>query len=88
MSTRPPIGSIDRTHSHVTRRLKAERREILFTIRLTDLEAQMLAAAAQRAGVTPTQLARERLFPSGVADQSLGRLERLLSRLERLDQER
>jgi hypothetical protein len=78
MSERPPIGSIGR-HSEARRHYKVERRRVLLTIRLTDLEAEILARAAQNAGMSPTKLARARLFSTDV-DERIARLEQLIRR--------
>lgn len=80
---RPAIGSVGVEEKYDRPHRKRIRRRLLFTIRLTDLEAEILERAATRAGLTPSQLARARLFASDVADDRIAKLEDRLDRLER-----
>jgi hypothetical protein len=82
VAERPAVGSVARLDD-ARRHVKVERRRVLFTIRLTDLEAEMLARAALRAGLSPSKLARARLFSSDV-DERIARLEQLIRRALKL----
>jgi hypothetical protein len=60
---------------------KDERRTVILTLRLTELEADMLAAAARRSGLSPSSLARARIFGQGDLEQRVSRLEETVAKL-------
>ena len=57
-----PIGSLDRSPPEGQRHYKRNRRTILFSFRVTEAEAQMLAEAAEAEYRTPSDVVRARVF--------------------------